>query len=112
MPRATPTRITEGNVSPLYIHLQEGFTNDLVIVRVNSTEVFRRPGVTTKLLLGYAEVFETEVPDGETLVEVEVPTRNLSGATRVRGADTPYLGVSFDGDTIRFQESATPFGYA
>ena len=42
----------------LHIAFQDGFTDDTVVVLINGGEVFRKEGVNTKLLLGYADFVE------------------------------------------------------
>src|SRR5262245_66386233 len=60
----------EAVMARLVVHLQDGFAGDTVVVRVNNREVFHKAGVRTKLPLGYADVFETQVPDGSATVEI------------------------------------------
>jgi hypothetical protein len=99
-------------IALLQVDLQEGFANDLVIVRVNGTEVFRRAGVTTRLLLGYAEYFQVQVQQGSLDVEIVVPSRNLSRSASVRVSQESYLGVSIQDGEIEFSERDEPFSYA
>ena len=106
----TPQRRTR--IALLHVDLQEGFANDLVIVRVNGTEVFRRTGVTTRLLLGYAEYFQVQVQNGPLDVEIVVPSRNLSRSISVRASRESYLGVSIKDGEIVFSERDEPFSYA
>jgi hypothetical protein len=98
-------------MTPLHIDLQEGFTGDTVVVKVNQDEVFNKHDVQTKLLLGYADGFEVEVPAGPTKVEIAVPTKNLSQTIVLSVSKTPYLGVSIQGGRIEILVSETPFGY-
>lgn len=62
----------------LSINLQDGFADEPVTIRVNNREVFRKESVKTRLLLGYADSFEVQVPAGSVNVEVLLPSRNLS----------------------------------
>jgi hypothetical protein len=45
----------ETGMVSLVVDLQDGFAGDLVVVRLNDREVFRKEDVQTKLLLGYAD---------------------------------------------------------
>src|SRR6266542_5721498 len=84
----------------LTIHLQDGFADDTVLVRVNGVEVYRKSGVTTKLLLGYADVFDTAVPEGAAEIMIEVPSRDLRDAFIVPGAPKTHVGISIHANAI------------
>jgi hypothetical protein len=92
----------------LSIDLQDGFSGDEVIVRVNGKEVDRRSGVRTKRTLGLAQTIHLQVPDGPVTLEVDVPTKGISGRTEVRH---PQLGVSLAGKDVQFVQSDDEFGY-
>ena len=107
----------ESALAELQIDIQEGFEDDLVIVRVNGTEVFREEGVTTKLLLGATDFTSdnaprVQVPEGSVDVEVLVPSKNLSRTISVQASQKTYLGVSIQDGKIHFIELDKPFGYA
>jgi len=95
-------------MASLYVNLQDGFADDLVVVRVNGTEAFRKEGVRTSLLRGYADSFQTQIAGGPANVEVIVPSRNLSKNITVR---KPYLGISILEDDVDYIERGEPFGY-
>lgn len=95
----------------LIVALQEGFTHDLVVVRVNGREVYRKEGVKTKLLLGYAESFEVQDLKSAVNVEVTLPSRNLSETISLQAPRTVYLGVSITEGRIVHRISHEPFGY-
>jgi hypothetical protein len=98
-------------MATLNIALEEGFDNDRVIVSVNG-ERFERSGVTTKLQIGLAEQFETHVADGTATIDVDLPERSLNGSYKVEATDMVYLGISAEGQTLRFRHSSQTFGYA
>jgi hypothetical protein len=95
----------------LVIALQDGFADDLVIIRVNGHEVFRKEGVKTKLLLGYADSFEGQIPEGSVNVEVILPTKNLSETIVLQVTKEVYLGFSMHEGKIDHRISHEPFGY-
>ncbi len=101
-------------MATLNIALQEGFDGDLVLIKVNDLEVFRKDDVKTKRLLDLAEEFERQVPDGPVKLEVLLPKRNLHGKTEVQALQKIYVGisVSVSGPSIDFIISQKPFGYA
>jgi hypothetical protein len=99
---------TGAAVPQLVIDLQDGFSGDEVIVRVNGQEVERRSDVRTKRNLGLAQTIAIQVPDGPVTVQVDVPTKGVNGHTEVRH---PQLGVSLAGKEIQFVQSDDEFGY-
>ena len=98
-------------MATLNIALEEGFDNDQVIVTINGKR-FERGGVTTKLQIGLAEMFETNVSDGAVTIDVALPERPLNGSYQVEAKDTVFVGISAEGQTIRFRHSSQTFGYA
>lgn len=98
-------------VGTLHIALEDGFTGDDVIVRVDGHEVVR-PQVQTRWQIGLADSFELESDDRSCHVEVEVPARGAATALDVEADDEIWLGVSIsaDGD-LTPRVSPEPFGY-
>jgi membrane-associated protease RseP (regulator of RpoE activity) len=99
----------EGEAVPkLTIDLQDGFSGEDVIVRVNGEEVERRRDVRTKRTLGLAQSFDIKVPDGPVTLEVDLPSKGAIGTTQIH---RPQLGVSWDGEQVQFIHSDKEFGY-
>ena len=99
-------------MATLRIDFQDGFSDDSVIVRVGGQEVFRGANLRTSRLLGFADTVSADVPMGRVMVEVDVPSRELSGSAALDIGGASYLGVSIADDGITFQPSGGPFGYA
>lgn len=99
-------------MATLRIDFQDGFTDDSVVVRVGGQEVYRGDNLRTSRLLGFAHTVTADVPPGRVMVEVDVPSRDISGAAALQVEDSAYLGVSIAEDGITFQPSGGPFGYA
>jgi hypothetical protein len=96
----------------LHIALQEGFSNDDVVVRVNGHEILRKSGITTRPQIGYADSIERELPPGRVTVEVSVTSRNTSSSEVIELTQPTYLGVSLDAaGAPTYRTSLTPFGY-
>lgn len=95
----------------LIVNLQDGFEDDVVVVKVNDQEVFHKEGVKTKLLIGYADSFEVKVADGSVNVEVILPLRNLSETIVLEVSTVAYLGLSMHEGRIDYLISNEPFGY-
>lgn len=95
----------------LGIHLQDGFTGDEVVVKVNGEERLRREDVRTKRVLGLAERVELEVDDGPLSVEVSAPNRGLEKRIELEASDEAHLGVSLTNGEIRVISRKTRFGY-
>lgn len=98
-------------MKPLRIDLQEGFNDDLVVVKVDNREVLRKEGVNTMMLLGYAENLTVQVPEGHVKVEVIMPKRGLSRMIELDISQDLYLGISVINGGIEYLISDTPFGY-
>ena len=94
------------------IDLQEGFTDDDVEIYVNAAKVLEKEGVTTKRMLGLASSAEIDVPDGAFVIEVKVPTKNLSKTFSVESSDIPNLGISIHNGELKIITSKKRFGYA
>lgn len=93
------------------IHLQDGFTGDQVVVRVNGEERLRRDDVRTRRVLGLAEHAELDVDDGPLSIEVSVPGRGLEKRLELEASGEVHVGVSLAGDDVRMITRKTPFGY-
>ncbi|MBI1808096.1 MAG: hypothetical protein HYR76_13745 [Ignavibacteria bacterium] len=98
-------------MTTLHVALQEGFSSDTVVVRIQSREVLRKANVNTRLQTGYADSVETEVHVGSVNVEVILPSRNISKKIRLQISVPTYLGVSVVKGIIESTVSQTPFGY-
>jgi hypothetical protein len=85
----------------LQIDFEDGFSGDTVVVSAGGRELWRQEGVTTNLAVSVAAIARVEVPEGAQ-VEVQVPTRSLSEASRV---ETPYLEVEIAGGRLVLQPS-------
>ncbi len=95
----------------LHVHLQEGFDNDTVVIRVNGKEVARRTGVTTKRQVGVADLLEIDVPAGPVTVETGIAARGLSNTTELPMDGSVYLGLSVEPDGLKARVSREQFGY-
>ena len=113
--RSTPRK--ESALAELKVDIQDGFEDDLVVVRVNGTEIFRGEGVTTKLLLGGTDFTSNNAPrvqvsEGSVDVEVLVPSKNLSRTISIQASQNTDLGVSIQDGKIHYIKVDKPFGYA
>ena len=98
-------------MSKVMLDLQEGFTNEKVVIRLNRAVVFTSAAVTTKLLLGYAEQISIPSPRKASVLEISLPNHQIKYQIPVKANEDTYIGVSFvDGRLIHFL-SAKPFGY-
>lgn len=95
----------------LHVALQEGFQNDRVVIKVNGAEVASRPAVTTRNQIGFAESVEVEVPAGDSTVEIQVPSRQLSGSAGVDVEGKVYVGVSIAHGRLEMVQQREAFGY-
>ncbi len=96
----------------LRIDLQEGFSNDTVVVRVNGKESYRKSGVNTRLPVGVAESFEVQVDDDAARVEIRLENKGLSGILDLRPSEHPYVAISVTHEgQVTFQPSKELFRY-
>lgn len=95
----------------LKLDLQDGFEGDLVIVKVNGSEVLRNENVNTSLTLGYAYSFEMDIPEGKINIEVSLPQKNISGKISIEISGPVFMGISVQDDRISFIRSKSMFTY-
>ena len=96
---------------PITIDLRDGFDRDAVIIRVGGREVCRDHSVSTRRQVGLAKKITVEA-GGMTVVEIEVPSRNLSATIEVDATAPRHVGIDIDRDGgIRHEISDAPFRY-
>ena len=96
----------------LHIALQEGFSGDSVLIRVNGKEAFQKANVKTRNQIGLADSFEFTVPESSATVEVSLSSRNVSESIRVNASQSVYLGVSLTPEgKLSHRISQEPFCY-
>ena len=109
----TPRAVPEGGkMVTLTVDFQEGFADDTVVVRVNDEEVLWKEGVRTKLLLGLAYSFVTEVEKGAATVRISVVTQNIVETIPLEIAADTHLGMSVENGRIEYMKRDVPFNYA
>ena len=102
----------EQRMSTLHIALQEGFTHDDVRIDVAGAAVYHKQDVSTRLQLGLADSFSTDVHDAEVTVHVALPARRMEQHFVVPIHEATYIGISLGREgVIQHRVSATPFGY-
>ncbi len=95
----------------LKLDLQDGFEGDLVIVKVNSSEVFRKENVKTRLTVGYALSFEVDIPAGNINIEVSLPQKGIHGKISIEASGQVFMGISVQDNKIIFKRSESFFTY-
>ena len=98
-------------MASLVMDLQDGFSDDTVMIRVAGQEIFHKEGVNTDYSLGRADSVEVQVPEGSVDVEVTVPSRDLLESIVLEVSTTVYLGISILDDRIDIQISDEMFLY-
>jgi hypothetical protein len=96
-------------MATLVIDLQEGFSNDTVVVRVDAAEVFRKSGVSTNLVISRADSVEAETAEGSVDVGIELPARGLSTSVRVDVAERTYLTVNVEDEIVTRASNEEPY---
>ena len=96
----------------LSIHLQEGFEDDLVIVRLNGAEAARRSHLTTQRLLGYAGIIDLPKPaGGDIQLDLSLPDRRLSASATVPGAGDSFVAANVTDGRLQLAVRDRPFAY-
>jgi hypothetical protein len=98
-----------GVVQTLSVHLEDGFDNDEVIVRIDGAEAHHLLQVTSKLLLGYARIVDCGVSGPTARIRIEVVSRGLQAETIVP-ADGAVV-ASIRGDELELRYHAEAPGY-
>lgn len=98
-------------MASLVIDLQDGFSDDTVVVQVDGQEKYDKQGVNTDYALGLADSVEIQVPEGSVNVQITVPSRQLSGTIVLEVSTTVYLGVCILDDRIDYRISDEMFQY-
>lgn len=96
----------------LTIDLQDGFSDDLVTIKVNGKEVLGKKRITTEFQIGWAERVEVDVDENHAVVDVSILTQNLSREVEVDVPKPTFVGFSIDpSGGIGVRVSSEPFGY-
>ena len=97
----------------VHLHLQHGFADDTVTVSVNGVRAFEQHHISTSPLTALALATDVEAPDGDSTLEVAVPTRQLHG--RVTLGDTPsgpeVLAANITDDHLVLTRHNAPISY-
>ena len=98
-------------MATLNIALQEGFSGQPVVVRVDGEERFRAEEVRTRMQIGLAQRVPVEVAPGRHAIEVVAA--DVATSLDVDVADQAYVGVSLarSQDRLETRVSDRPFGY-
>jgi hypothetical protein len=101
----------EHNNAQLNIALQDGFTGEEVVVRIDGKEVSRL-AAQTAWEISLATSFALSVPPGSHRVEMEIPARNIQASRDIEIGNQLWVGVSVLGpNDVVWRESTDPFGY-
>jgi hypothetical protein len=97
----------------LSIHLQEGFDDDTAVIRLNGAECARRAHLTTKRLLGYAEIVDLQKPaQADLRLELLLPERNLSASAAIPASGNSFVAANVVDGQVRIVVRDRPFSYA
>lgn len=94
------------------VDLQEGFTDDEVLVRVGAEPAWHGTKVTTRNQIGFAATVEMSVREGPVTVAIALPRRGISGSVVVDARGEAFVGVSLQaGGSLGIRTSEEPFRY-
>ncbi len=95
----------------LKVDLQEGFTGETVIVRLNQKEVYRG-APKTRTQIGLADSRSFDLPPQQVTLEVETPQSGVVKSIELGLLHDVNVGICLLPDgAISLSESAEPFGY-
>jgi hypothetical protein len=93
------------------VHFRESFRNDAILVHVDGQVRQRLAGVTTKLLLGFAEILELPVEAGAHLLEIELADRGVRAALPLEATGDLHVEAWYDGRRLDLQLREEPPAY-
>ena len=108
---AVPTGTEGGEMVTLSIDFQEGFVDDTIVLQVNGEEVFHKEHISTKLVIGLADSFETEVETGSVNIEINIQTKNVTKNLLLEVSADTNIGISIMNGEIEYIVSDKPFRY-
>ena len=94
----------------LSIALQDGFTGEEAVIRVDGDEAARTEA-RTAWEISLATSFEVEVSVGHHTIELEIPRRGIRSEHRVEVRRPLWVGISVDDASVVWRDSFEPFGY-
>lgn len=99
--------------SLVHFDFQDGFINDTVILKINEDEIFKKYNITTDLRISLAESFSSEILNGETKLDIIIPTKNLSISQTVTINSEKYFTISIinnntENHKLKFKELKEP----
>jgi len=95
----------------LHLAFQEGFEDDIVVVRIDGKEIYRKEHVTTRYQINYADSFELNVEEESVNVEILIPAKELSKKFSVKIANAVYVKVLVRKGEIKYYVSDKPLRY-
>jgi hypothetical protein len=99
-------------MAEITLDLQDGFKDDTVAVSAGGREVVREQGITTRFQIGMAKSLRVSLPEGEVVLEIEVPTKGERATVAIDPSKPIFVGVSLTTEgqlDVTVQER--PFGY-
>ena len=99
-------------MASLSIDLQDGFSDDTVVVRVEGIVASRESGVTTRTEIGLARTLRLVLDGASVQLEIELPERQICESIKIDLAHPTFLGVSLTPDgKLTMRREFRPFGY-
>ena len=108
--------VSATTVSPmthhLYLALQDGFSNDSVLITVNGKQRYHKSGITTNRVISLADSVDIPMENDTAVISVEVSSKQLIGTLTVQVTDTPYVAVNIhNGNRVEMIPSKDSFRY-
>jgi len=98
-------------VPVLKVDLQEGFSGETIVLRINGEEAYRGTP-RTRTQIGLADTRSFELPGRQHTLEVEIPGSGVAKSLILELNQDLYVGVTLrEGGEISSRISLEPFGY-
>lgn len=97
---------------PLTIDLQDGFTGEDIVVRVDERQLAALSSVNTRPQLGFAERVQVELEAGAHTLVIEVPSTRQRLTESLQLTKAHFVGVNVRGDKLELRSQDHEFWYA
>lgn len=102
----------ERSNSTIYTHLQNGFSGDDVVIKIDGAEVYHNDSVVTMNVLGLADIDSSDQSNGMHEISINI-NNGVIHTENYNLTQDVYVGINLNpsDSSITFQYSAEPYYY-